>query len=314
MYKIRLYVVQEQEEALDDQDFDENDHPLPIMQRRNSRRPGAVRVNVIQKDRKSDSISPKLKQIRQEVNKCDVNSLEKTLSLSNRRGNLVRMENGLRIGKPVLPPTIPKNQGNVLPSKTVFASPRIKQLALNLQEKMLERNAKIQGENITNGNVQVTNVNVQVPNVNLESENVNVQGLNNESMKFGVRRVLNKNEHFLRGLTPIIENLNGNGEVEENRKVGRQAQNGNSWVNKRACEYDEVEKKDKMENNMDQRFDVRSPKIVRVKSDVIQSDMIQEDQCVKINDGGTTTGSVILRRNNKLNKYRVSFLQWWKES
>ena len=319
-------MVQEQEEAPDEEDFDEPDHPPPMMQRRNSRRPGAVRVNVIQKDRKAVSISPKLKQIRQEMNKCDVNSLEKTLSLSNRRGNLVRIENGVRNGKPKIPPPLPIRTTTLLPRKTVFASPRIKQLALNLQEKMIERNAKIQGENIENGNVQVSNQNIQVENKNvkmenehLEVENENLQirnenvwvrngnfhDLKDEYMKLGVRRLINRNENFLRGLTPIIENLNGNGEVDEIRKVEKQ-KNGNPWINKRACVYDELVEGDEMENDRDERFDGRSPKIVRIKSDVDQGDMIQDDDCVKSGDAGATTGSFILCRNNKLNRYRVS--------
>lgn len=316
MHRIRLYVVQEQEEAPDEEYFDEPDHPPPMMQRRNSRRPGAVRVNVIQKDRKSDSISPKLKQIRQEMNKCDVNSLEKTLSLSNRRGSLVRIENGVRAGKPKIPPPLPIRTTTLLPRKTVFASPRIKQLALNLQEKMIERNAKIQGENITNGNVHISNKNIQVRNKNAKMGNENVwvrnenfQELKDENVKLGVHRSLNRNENFFRGLTPIIENLNGSGEVDEIRKVERQ-KNGNLWISKRSCEYDELEEGDEMENDRDERFDGRLSKIVRVKSDVVQGEMIQDDDCVKIGDGGTTTGSVILRRNNKFNRYRVSLCRF----
>lgn len=52
MYKIRLYVVPEQEENTEEDEHDDIKN-LPIMQRKNSRRPGAIRVNVIQKTRKS---------------------------------------------------------------------------------------------------------------------------------------------------------------------------------------------------------------------------------------------------------------------
>lgn len=282
MYKIRLYVVQEQEEAPDDDYFDDDDYPPPMMQRKNSRRPGMLRQNIIQKDRKSDSVSPKLKQIRQEMNKCDVNSLEKTFS--NRGGNLLPIENGVRYEKSSVPPPIlPKNHDNMIPRKTVFASPRIKQLALNLQEKMLERNAKIQGDNF----------------------NINSQDLKDNTNFSNCRTI--KNDNYLRTLTPIIEHLNGN-EIDDIKKVERQSNNDNSWINK-TCDYDQVDNAERKKNMINEKFDAKSPKILRDKNDLIQDkinhdDIIPDDNSIKSNG---STGSTIVRRNNKLNRYRVSF-------
>lgn len=281
MHKIRLYVVQElQEEAPDEEYFDDDDYPPPMMQRRNSRRPSLLRQNVIQKDRKSDSVSPKLKQIRQEMNKCDVNSLEKSLSFSNRGGNLHSLDNGLIYEKPLVPPPIlPKNHATI-PRKSVFASPRIKQLALNLQEKMLERNAKL-AENVNN---------------NLQDS------IDDDNNKYGVCRTV-KNDNFLRTLTPIIENMNTIEDIDD--KIERNS--NNSWIIKN-CEYDQVDSDERKKNRINDKFSSSSPiilhdKRILIQNKINQDDIIQDDASIKSN---SSTGSTIVRRNNKLNRYMVS--------
>lgn len=65
MYKIRLYVVPEEESEDNNNNNknneDDDDNVIPIMQRKNSRRAttGAIRVNVISKNRKSKKLKLK---------------------------------------------------------------------------------------------------------------------------------------------------------------------------------------------------------------------------------------------------------------
>ncbi|KAH0555222.1 hypothetical protein KQX54_016173 [Cotesia glomerata] len=69
MYKIRLYVVPEEESEDNNNNNknneDDDDNVIPIMQRKNSRRAttGAIRVNVISKNRKSKKLKLKDDQV-----------------------------------------------------------------------------------------------------------------------------------------------------------------------------------------------------------------------------------------------------------
>ena len=296
MYKIRLYVVPEQEEIPEHEDLEELDLAPATMQRRNSRRPGAVRVNVIQKERRSqEKISPKIRQLRQEIEKPARSHHQlKTVELKSPRkreqtndeeskieleSNESGKENDLddfscvdkNVKKPTtnendlvrmnrLPPPVPFRVSS-LPQKSVFASPRIRQLALNLQEKMLERDC-----------------------TNNENENSVVCDEIATSVKMKNSNKLSKNG-VVRSSTSATRLQRFD---RERNSLTRSSSSGSKRF-ARECSVRKSGRKEQIQGG-------RSPRVVRVKDDVDGTR----------NEIKVTANSVILRRNNKLNGYRVS--------
>lgn len=282
MYKIRLYVVPEQEEISEQDDVDAIDLSPSLMQRRNSRRPGAVRVNVIQKERRSHE---KIRQVRQEIEKSnraisqtvDLNKSPRKREQSNDeetkdetdRNNESGKEND--VGFSPDEESVSKNQGNnenvikskklpppvpfrvsSLPQRSVFASPRIRELALNLQEKMLERS-------VSSSEIRENSINDKIASSIPIPSNPVVRSATSASrfQRFDRERV-----SLTRSTSAACKRSTRDSAI---RKSGRKDQSG------------------------------RSPKIVRVKND---PDTNQSDKAA--------VNSVILRRN-KLNGYKVSF-------
>lgn len=130
MHKIRLYVVPEQEEEFaeendeDLEDLKDLDIAPTLLQRKNSRRPGAIRVNVTPKKSKSHIIN---------------NNDEKKSSIINQKIN-TKNENfqQKKLNSTIIPPPKVPFRNSSLSNGRVLASPRIKQIAHDLQEKMLQ--------------------------------------------------------------------------------------------------------------------------------------------------------------------------------
>lgn len=290
MYKIRLYVVPEQEEVPEPDDLEELDLAPSPMQRKNSRRPGAVRVNVIQKDRRAqDKIAPKIRQLRQEIEKPSrIGSQLKPVELN---GNSPRKrfdetrpeveaieapgkENAIEFSrdetreeKPRNDESAPRNGESVrqpppvpfrvssLPQGSVFASPRIRQLALNLQEKMLER-----------GGADCDNDRKTVEEIKIGRSSPTGRTTGNKIVTRSATTA-SRIQRFDRERNSLTRTSSAGGK--------RSA---------RECSVRKSGRREQIQGG-------RSPKIVRVKDEV---------------DAKVAANSVILRRNNKLNGYRVS--------
>ncbi|XP_024941970.1 rhotekin isoform X2 [Cephus cinctus] len=245
MYKIRLYVVPEQEETA--LDFEKEDRPncerpLVQMQRRNSKRPGVVRVNVTQ-----TMSAVKTRQSR------DVTDDHVVRDTTN--GNATMPKAPLHRGMCVA------GDFEKLPDKMIFASPKIQRLALNLQEKMLERTAKMQkiSESVDCGVLR------------------NFENFGNKKVPPAIRRRADNNDRSVScSLTPISENLHGNGDdgflASRSQVLGKSMKIGRF-------------------NNCPSNSNG-------------SGDTLEKESPVKMADKGVTN-SVILRRNNKLNGYRV---------
>ncbi|XP_012259077.2 rhotekin-like isoform X1 [Athalia rosae] len=297
MHKIRLYVVPEAQEDLqcsqedsrssvkkvvqiDDLDSsNSSDLPANIMHRRNSRRPiggssngssnsvGVLKLNVVQKDRiRSDSnMVPKLKQqiIKQQqlqilhskndrsserCNNNDNKSINKQPHQIAIKYNVVA-NNDKKNGSLTKNDSFLPKKGNI--NNSVFSSPFIKEFAVNLEEKLIERQAKTR-KLIRNGAIANDHLGQQINN-----GNNNIHGSYNQ-------------HHGI--LSPIFE-------------VSSPDQS--------------INKKNSCESNEDSIALQRHDKIQKIQLK-IDGATIQQNST----PNNSINPSVILRKNNKLNRYR----------
>ncbi|KAF7988297.1 hypothetical protein HCN44_009942 [Aphidius gifuensis] len=189
MHKIRLYVVPEQEELVDEtdeqvEDIKDLDNTSTIFQRKNSRRPGAVRINVIPKKSK-----------------------QHTINLSNEN---CQINNKLKI----IPPNVPLRNSSMNYNR-VLASPRIKQIALDLQEKMQQHSgnnkSSINTENSVNSIVTNQRSNTILKNLryNVEINNSSKRILNSGNKRTArdcpTRKSCRKDQHQTGRLPKIVK-------------------------------------------------------------------------------------------------------------
>ncbi|XP_046420157.1 rhotekin-like isoform X1 [Neodiprion fabricii] len=335
MHKIRLYVVPEvAEEEPEDVAIDDFDSPTelpPVMQRRNSRRPTerAVRLNVIQKDRRADSLAPKLKHIRQQIGKtdCQTDTLTPIVSKQNMNLNSNNNNNKNKINNNIINNISNINNGDksnnnglenrenvtkmgkitphmaALPKKSVFGSPRIKELAINLQEKMVERQ---QAKSFRNRLGHAAEGDDVIIHDGARNQGVNVIPLSDSNVRNGdvtPRKMIRNDARASETLSSIIEvssspkatlksypqNPTAPPKVEvicNNRRIMVTSRGGNADMRRAVIA-------------------IPSGNTGRVTSS--NNDCEVNDAATKRNDAGIIengNNSVILRRNNKLNRYR----------
>lgn len=155
MHKIRLYVVPEQEE-LTDNDEDDIDLP-PLLHRRNSRRPGAVRV--IQK-----SVTTKC----EPDHNRNLKGLEAIKELQKKKRNFTNYA-----------PPKPPLRDSSLSNGRVIASPRIRKIANDLQQKMHQSSSR----KVEHSRKIVDGSKVMVKNLRIERTGISTAGYKRTAQK-----------------------------------------------------------------------------------------------------------------------------------
>ncbi|XP_011302251.1 rhotekin [Fopius arisanus] len=191
MHKIRLYVVPEQEETTENDDPNDIDLP-PMLNRRNSRRPGAVRVNVLQKTttESNDSDIKLVEVIKQDLHQRNNQNLRNNSS----KGPL---------------------RAASLSNARVLASPRIKKIAHDLQEKMLQSSGNRSRNE--NNNRKIEGSRVVIKHSRIER---NTSGISNAGYKRAARecpRSHCRKDQYQTGHSPKIVRVKDEVDGMENR-------------------------------------------------------------------------------------------------